>query len=119
MNHKEHKYTIPEDETPIVSEPAVAYAIDAHPMLQNEAFSISFSHKEVTSEEKIAYLRAHLHPSTVQLLESENWMQGAAFPCSSTSDDDSWIDEAEAMGDSDIVPDEIMQNDLAVWKSVR
>ena len=34
-------------------------------------------------------------------------------------DDDSWVDEAEAAGDADIVPMELIMHDREVWRDAR
>ncbi len=60
-----------------------------------------------------------LHPSTVLMLDECDWMRNRPFPTSALVDDDSWIDEAELVGDSDIVPDSIIQRDLKAWHSLR
>lgn len=41
----------------------------------------------------------------------QNWMLGKPFPYDDCDpDDDSWVDEAEAVGDSDIVPIELQKH---------
>ena len=87
------------------------------------SYSADISVEEVETidetEAVIQQLREKLHPSTVQMLDSVGWMTNMPFPSGVSADDESWIDEAEAQGNSDIVPDVIIQQDLAAWRSVR
>ena len=75
---------------------------------------------EASVEESISYLRANLHPSTVEYLELMDWMVDKPFPYDvCNADDDSWVDEAEAAGDADIVPMEQIMHDREVWRDAR
>lgn len=75
---------------------------------------------EASINEKISYLRANLHPSTVEYLELVDWMLDKPFPYDDCDpNDDSWVDEAEAAGDSDIVPMEIIMHDREIWRNAR
>ena len=71
------------------------------------------------TEQTISRLSQQLHPETVQMLDNCDWMKDRPFPASVSAEDESWIDQAEAIGNSDIVPESIIQQDLKAWRSVR
>lgn len=64
-------------------------------------------------------LKHSLHPSMVDELDECGWMVGQPFPAPAMVEDDSWIDEAELRGNSDIVSDSIIQQNLQAWRSVK
>lgn len=79
------------------------------PMVASEpAFKL-----ESSIEEKIAYLKEHLHPSTSEYLESLDWMVDKPFPYDDASSDDSWTEEEEHL--NPIVPNDIIIQDRKAW----
>lgn len=108
------KYNIQENEPQLVNEPAVAYGYSA--TLQHAQINAV---QEESNYKKKEFLRGHLHDSTVEFLESVEWMENKPFPVYPDSDDDAWIDEAEAMQDADIVDDAIILKDRQAWQSLR
>lgn len=113
------KYNIPdEEEQNVASESEVVYSSsNCHPKSYVHSIESSASKDRVSAA--VDALRDSLHPSTVAFLDSVDWMKDKSFPQSETPMDDSWIDQAELVADSDIVPEEIMIKDLAAWRSVR
>ena len=106
------KYDIPNDEPQMVSEPVVAYGYSAtqqHLPLNTVA--------EMSNSEKNEFLRASLHDATAKYLESVDWMENKPYPMYPDSDDDSWIDAAEAVNYADIVDDAIINKDRQAWLS--
>ncbi|MCQ2244951.1 MAG: hypothetical protein MJZ32_11935 [Bacteroidaceae bacterium] len=106
------KYDIPNDEPQMVSEPVVAYGYSAtqqHLPLNTVA--------EMSNSEKKEFLRANLHDATAKFLESVDWMENKPYPMYPDSDDDSWIDAAEAVNYADIVDDAIVNKDRQAWLS--
>lgn len=108
------RYTIQENEPQMVGEPAVAYGYSA--TLQHAPANAVL---EESNYKKKEYLRGQLHGSTVEFLESVEWMENKPFPVYSDSDDDTWIDEAEAMQGADIVDDAVILKDRLAWQSLR
>lgn len=71
------------------------------------------------SEEVVVQLRKRLHPSTVKMLDECDWMTGRPFPVPALVEDDSWIDEAEIQGNSDIVSESVIQQNLQARHSIK
>lgn len=106
------KYDIPTDEPQMVSEPVVAYGYSAtqqHLPLNTVA--------EMSNPEKKNFLGANLHDVTARYLESVDWMENKPYPMYPDSDDDSWIDAAEAVNYTDIVDDATINKDRQAWLS--
>lgn len=108
------KYENPEYEPQMASEPALAYGSSATP--QQAQFRMVM---ETPNSEKKEFLKANLHNATVAYLESVDWMENKPFPVYSDSDDDSWIDAAEALDNTDIVDDAVVNMDRQAWLSLR
>lgn len=94
------KYNIKEEEPMMVREAAVDYAC-----------------LESSVDQKVAYLRKNLHPSTVAYLEQCGYMMNQPFPCNEEELTDDWVNEADEQ--NPIVPDEVIKHDREVWLSVR
>lgn len=114
MEHTNKPYEIPDEKPQMVSEPAVTYGYSANPqhVLYKEV-------EEESNSEKKTHLRKNLHSTTVNFLESVDWMENKPFPIYSDSNDDSWIDAAEAVGNTDIVDDNVIIKDRLAWHSLR
>ncbi|MCQ2257931.1 MAG: hypothetical protein MJZ41_08075 [Bacteroidaceae bacterium] len=108
------KYDIIEEEPQISSEAAVAYGYSE--ISQHALFNTVV---ETSNSEKKKFLRDNLHETTVSLLETVDWMENKPFPVYSDSDDDSWIDDAEAADYADIVDDAVVNKDRQAWLSLR
>lgn len=108
------KYDIPTDEPQMVSEPVVAYGYSA-----TQQHSPLNTVVEMSNSEKKEFLRANLNDATAKYLESVDWMENQPYPMCSDSDDDSWIDAAEAVNYTDIVDDAIINKDRQAWLSLR
>lgn len=108
------KYDIPEDEPQMVGEPAVAYGYSA--ISQHAPINVTM---EMSNSEKKEFLRTNLHDSTAKFLESVDWMENKPFPMYPDSDDDSWIDAAEAVDSEDIVSEAIITKDRQAWLSLK
>lgn len=106
------KYNTQENEPQMAKEPTVAYGYSATP--QHAPFSAVL---EGPNSKKKEFLRVHLHASTVEILESVEWMEDKPFPI--YSDDEDWIDAAEAEQGADIVDDAIILKDRLAWQSLR
>lgn len=106
------EYDIQDKEPQMVSEPVVAYGYSATTLHLHRTM-------EMSNSEKKEYLRANLHHSTIEFLESEDWMENKPYPMYSDVDDDAWIDEAEAMQGADIVDDAQILKDRQAWYSLR
>lgn len=68
---------------------------------------------EATTMEKIAYLRANLHPSTIEYLESRNWMVEKTFPYDDSASDLSWTEESEES--NPIISNDVIIQDRKAW----
>ena len=108
------KYTIQENDPQMVGEPTVAYGYSAA-----SQYATVNAVLEESNYKKKEFLRGHLHGSTVEFLESVEWMENKPFPVYSGSDDDACIDEAEAMQGADIVDDAIILKDRLAWQSLK
>ena len=114
MTHEPQKYNLPDEQPHVASEPVAtaAYAVPSNDAPTHIIMELSNKHKQ-------EYLRTHLHPATASYLESQDWMDGKPFPLYDDKDEDSWIDEAEAMDNTDIIDEARIIQDRAAWYSVR
>ncbi len=108
------KYDIPNDEPQMVEEPVVAYGYSA--AQQHSPLNMTV---EMSNSEKKEFLRANLHADTAKYLESVDWMENKPYPMYPDSDDDSWIDAAEATNYADIIDDAIVNKDRQAWQLCR
>lgn len=108
------KYVVPENESQMVNEPTVAYGYPSTP--QHAPVNAVL---EESNSMKKEFLSVHLHASTAEFLESVGWMEDKPFPVYSDSDNEDWIDAAEAVQGADIVDDAIVQKDRLAWQSLR
>lgn len=69
--------------------------------------------QESSTEEKIAYLRATLHPSTSEYLEALNWMVDKSFPYDASPSDESWTEEAD--DENPAISNDIIIQDRKAW----
>lgn len=109
---KEYEYK--DKESQMVSDTVMQYnnAMHQRPV-------IPFHIAEDTNLQKKKFLQNNLHFSTAQYLESQDWLEDKPFPTYADSDDEAWIDEAEAMGTNDIVHEDIINIDRLAWNSLR
>ncbi len=114
MEHTTNPYEIPEEEPQMASEQAAPYGYSANP--QHALYKEGL---EESSSEKKEFLRNHLHNTTARFLESVDWMENKPFPVYPDSSDDSWIDAAEAAGNTDIVDDTVIVKNRLAWQSLR
>ena len=70
---------------------------------------------EASTKEKIAYLKAHLHPSTVEYLEPMNFMLDQPFPYDEI--EERWFDEAD--DENPPIPATVVKHDREVWLAAR
>lgn len=108
------KYKVPEEKQIAVSESVAAYQYSEQQQIAGVNVALGCSDLRRKGQ-----LRANLHPSTVEYLDSVGWMEDRPFPAFVEPDDESWIDDAESNGLSDIVEDERIAKDKAAWLNVR
>lgn len=89
---------------------------DVEPMTVGEA-AVDYSYFDSPSEQKLEYLRKHLHPTTVAYLEQFEFMKGQPFPYNDEELTDDWTNYSDE--DNPAVPDEIIKHDQEVWLNVR
>ena len=86
-------------------------------LAQNEEYSMKLGEPalklESSTEEKIAYLRATLHPSTTEYLEALDWMVDKPFPYDASPTDDSWAEESD--DENPAISDDIIIQDRKAW----
>jgi hypothetical protein len=88
------KYDLPEESSSIAQEAALSY-----------------NRMETPLAEKIAYMKSHLHPSTVQFLEQHDFMANEDFP--EDEYDEQWFDATDES--NPVVPNDIVTHDREVW----
>ena len=86
---------------------------------QKESNVITNLPESACDDAVIERLKHSLHPSMVDELDECGWMKGQSFPAPAMVEDDSWIDEAETRGNSDVVSDSVIQQNLQAWRSVK
>lgn len=79
--------------------------------------AVDYSCLESSVDEKVAYLRKNLHPSTVAYLEQCGYMMNQPFPYNEEELTDDWLNETDEQ--NPIVPDEVIKHDREVWLNVR
>ena len=89
---------------------------EEEPMMLGEA-AVDYACLESSVDEKVAFLRKNLHPSTVAYLEQCGYMMNQPFPYNEEELTDDWLNETDEQ--NPIVPDEVIKHDREVWLSVR
>ncbi len=93
----------------VVKEPAIAYTI-------NKA-DVYLHHEQVVDDNYKDYLQKNLDSQSYRELQELNFMAGQPWPANES--EANWIDESEAVGDSDVVPEEIVSQVINTWTNIR
>ena len=73
--------------------------------------AIAYEIPRSSAEERIAYMKKHLHPTTVGYLEQWNFMVDRPFPYDDI--DEHWMEESD--DENPAISNEIVLHDREVW----